>query len=139
MLSSWIGGVEAAVRRAGLAWTAPGLSLADLQVDFPVAEPALAAIFANLLRNAQAAVAGQTDPRVVVRLDRDRDVTGRPLVSLSVGDSAAATLTLDAIEGRESGRGLAIVRDAVRHWRGHLVVRPEAPPVAKAIGAVFPT
>ncbi|MFL5303696.1 MAG: hypothetical protein ACJ8F1_00715 [Polyangia bacterium] len=139
VLSSWIGGVEAAVRRAGLAWTAPGLSLADLQVDFPVAEPALAAIFANLLRNAQAAVAGQTDPRVVVKLDRARDVTGRPLVSLSVGDSAAATLTLEAIEGRESGRGLAIVRDAVRHWRGHLVVRPEAPPVAKAIGAVFPT
>ncbi len=139
VLSSWIGGVEAAVRRAGLAWTAPGLSLADLQVDFPVAEPALAAIFANLLRNAQAAVAGQTDPRVIVRLDRDRDVTGRPLVSLSVGDSAAATLTLDAIEGRESGRGLAIVRDAVRHWRGHLVVRPEAPPIAKAVGAVFPT
>jgi len=139
VLSSWIGGVEAAVRQAGLAWTAPGLSLPDLQVDFPVAEPALAAIFANLLRNAQAAVAGQPDPRVVVRLDRDRDVTGRPLVSLSVGDSAAATPTLDAIEGRESGRGLAIVRDAVRQWRGHLVVRPEAAPVAKAIGAVFPT
>ncbi len=139
VLSSWIGGVEAAVRRAGLAWTAPGLSLANLELDFPVAEPALAAIFANLLRNAQAAVAGQADPRVVVRLDRERDVTGRPLVSLSVGDSAAATLTLDAIEGRESGRGLAIVRDAVRQWRGHLVVRREAAPVTKAIGAVFPT
>ncbi len=53
MLSSWIGGVEAAVRQAGLAWTAPGLSLANLQLDFPVAEPALAAIFANLLRNAR--------------------------------------------------------------------------------------
>jgi tetratricopeptide (TPR) repeat protein len=139
VLSSWIAAVEAAIRRAGLAWTAPGLSLADLQLDFPVAEPTLAAIFANLLRNAQAAVAGQPDPRVVVRLERERDVTGRPLVSLSVGDSAAATLTLDAIEGRESGRGLAIVRDAVRQWRGHLVVRPEAPPVTKAIGAVFPT
>jgi C4-dicarboxylate-specific signal transduction histidine kinase len=139
VLSSWIAGVEAATRRAGVAWTAPGLSLADLQLDFPVSEDALAAIFANLLRNAQAAVAGQPEPRVLVRLDRERDVTGRPLVSLSVGDSAPATLTLETIEARESGRGLAIVRDAVREWRGHLVVRPEAAPVTKTIGACFPT
>ncbi|HXU61690.1 MAG TPA: ATP-binding protein, partial [Polyangia bacterium] len=139
VLSSWIGGVEAATRRAGVAWTAPGLSLADLQLDFPVAEEALAAIFANLLRNAEAAVAQQPDGRVVVRLDRERDVTGRPLVSLFVGDSAPAAPTLDAIEARESGRGLAIVRDAVREWRGHLVVRPEPGPVTKLIGACFPS
>jgi signal transduction histidine kinase len=139
VLSSWIAGVEAATRRAGVTWTAPGLSLADLQLDFPVAEEALAAIFANLLRNAEAAVAQQPDGRVVVRLDRERDVTGRPLVSLFVGDSAPAAPTLDAIEARESGRGLAIVRDAVREWRGHLVVRPEPGPVTKSIGACFPS
>jgi tetratricopeptide (TPR) repeat protein len=139
VLSSWIAGVEAATRRAGLAWTPPGLSLADLQLDFPVGEEALAAIFANLLRNAQAAVADQPEPRVVVRLDREQDVTGRPLVTLFVGDSAVRVPTLDAIEARESGRGLAIVRDAVRLWRGHLVVRTESAPLSKLIGACFPS
>jgi tetratricopeptide (TPR) repeat protein len=139
VLSSWIAGVEAATRRAGLAWTPPGLSLADLQLDFPVGEEALAAIFANLLRNAEAAVAEHPEPRVVVRLDREQDVTGRPLVTLFVGDSAASAPTLEAIEARESGRGLAIVRDAVRQWRGHLVVRTEAAPLAKLIGASFPS
>jgi len=139
VLSSWISGVEAATRRAGLAWTPPGLSLADLQLDFPVGEAALAAIFANLLRNAEAAVADQPESRVVVRLDREQDVTGRPLVTLFVGDSAARAPTLEAIEARESGRGLAIVRDAVRQWRGHLVVRAEPAPLAKLIGASFPS
>jgi len=66
-------------------------------------------------------------------------VTGRPLVTLFVGDSAASTPTLEAIEARESGRGLAIVRDAVRQWRGHLVVRAEPAPLAKLIGASFPS
>ena len=73
-----------------------------------------------------------------MRVERERDVTGRQVVSLLVGDSAAATLTLEAIEGRESGRGLAIVRDLVRQWRGHLVIRAEAPPFTKVVGACFP-
>jgi len=59
-------------------------------------------------------------------------------VSLLVGDSAAAALTLEAVEARESGRGLAIVRDLVRKWRGHLVIRDEAPPFTKVVGACFP-
>ena len=92
----------------------------------------------NLLRNAQAAVAGQEDGRVIVRIDRARDVTGRQEVSLALGDSAPAPLTLEIIEARESGRGLAIVRDLVREWRGHLVVRPEAVPFTKVVGACFP-
>jgi len=92
----------------------------------------------NLLRNAQAAVAGQDDGRVLVRIDRSRDVTGRQEVSLALGDSAPAPLTLDAIEGRESGRGLAIVRDLVREWRGHMVVRPEPGPFTHIVGASFP-
>jgi hypothetical protein len=30
------------------------------------------------------------------------------------------------------------VRDLVRAWRGHLVVRPEAAPLSKLVGASFP-
>jgi hypothetical protein len=137
-LSGWIAAVQASSRQEGSGWAAPALSLADLAIDFPVAPDALAAIFANLLRNAQAAVAGQPDPRVLVRVDRDRDVTGRQAVTLLIGDSAVAPLSLDAIEARETGRGLAIVRDLVRQWRGHLVVRSEAAPFSKLVGACFP-
>ncbi len=138
VLSRWIAAVEASTRQAGRLWTAPGLSLADLDVDFPVEEDALSAIFANLLRNAEVAVAGQVDARVVVRVDRERDLTGRQSVTLFVGDAAAAPLSLEAIETRESGRGLAIVRDLVRQWRGQLVVRPEPAPLTKLVGACFP-
>jgi signal transduction histidine kinase len=137
-LAAWIASVEASARQAGGGWTAPALALADLAVDFPIEHDALAAIFTNLLRNAQAAVAGQSDARVIVRVDRSRDVTGRQEVSLALGDSANAPLTLEAIEARESGRGLAIVRDLVRQWRGHMVVRPEPGPFSKAVGASFP-
>jgi tetratricopeptide (TPR) repeat protein len=137
-LSGWIGAAEASARRDGAAWTATALALTGLDVDFPVENDALEAIFANLLRNAQAAVAGQPDGRVIVRVDRERDVTGRQSVSLCVGDSAAAPLTLETIETRESGRGLAIVRDLVRAWRGQMVVRPEPAPFSKAVGASFP-
>jgi tetratricopeptide (TPR) repeat protein len=137
-LSAWIAAVEASAERAGGRWTAPALSLADLAVDFPVEEHALAAIFANLLRNAQAAVAGNPEARVLVRVDRERDVTGRQAVTLLIGDSAAATLSEEAIEARESGRGLAIVRDLVREWRGHVVVRAEGAPFSKVVGACFP-
>jgi len=138
MLSRWIAAVEASIRQADRPWTAPGLALADLDVDFPAEEDALSAIFSNLLRNAQAAVAGQVDARVIVRVDRERDVTGRQSVTLFVGDAAPAPLSLEAIEARESGRGLAIVRDLVRQWRGHLVVRPETAPLTKLVGACFP-
>jgi len=137
-LSAWIASVEASARQAGGGWTAPALSLADLAVEFPIEHDALAAIFMNLLRNAQAAVAGQEAGRVIVRVDRARDVTGRQEVSLALGDSAAAPLTLESIEARESGRGLAIVRDLVREWRGHLVVRPDDVPFTKVVGACFP-
>jgi signal transduction histidine kinase len=57
---------------------------------------------------------------------------------LLVGDSAESDLTIEAIESRESGRGLAIVRDLTREWHGHLVVRPESAPLRKAVGACFP-
>jgi tetratricopeptide (TPR) repeat protein len=137
-LSRWVAAVEAERRQRGHGWAAVGLSLAELDLDFPVELDALAAVFSNLLRNAQAAVDGTTEARVVIRADRERDVTGRQWVTLLVGDSAPAALTLESIELRESGRGLAIVRDVVRAWRGHLVVRPEAAPLAKLVGASFP-
>ncbi|HZL16609.1 MAG TPA: ATP-binding protein, partial [Polyangia bacterium] len=137
-LSVWIASVEASVRQAGRPWTAPGLALADLDLDFPVEEDALSAIFANLLRNAQDAVAGKPEPRVLVGVDRERDFTGRQSVRLFVGDAAPEPLSLETIEARESGRGLAIVRDLVRQWRGNLVVRPESAPLTKLVGASFP-
>ena len=137
-LSRWIAAVEAERRQGGHGWAAPGLSLADLDLDFPVELDALSAVFSNLLRNAQAAVDGAPEARVVIRADRERDVTGRQWVTLLVGDSAPAPLTLESIEVRESGRGLAIVRDLVRAWRGHLVVRPESAPLVKLVGASFP-
>ena len=46
---------------------------------------ALSVIFANLLRNAQAAAAGGS---VIVRLGEERDAAGRNLTVLLVGDSA---------------------------------------------------
>ncbi|HVZ75517.1 MAG TPA: tetratricopeptide repeat protein [Polyangia bacterium] len=137
-LSDWIAAVEATVRADGERWVAPALALGDLDVELPVESAALHAIFANLLRNAQAAVASDDGGRVIVRVTRARDVTGRQLVSLDIGDSASAALTLEAIEARESGRGLAIVRDLVRQWRGHLVVHPEPAPFTKVVGACFP-
>ena len=137
-LSRWIAAVEAERRQTGHGWAAPGLSLADLDLDFPVEVDALSAVFSNLLRNAQAAVDGTPEARVVIRADRERDVTGRQWVTLLVGDSAPAALTLESIEAREGGRGLAIVRDLVRAWRGHLVVRPEPAPLCKLVGASFP-
>jgi Flp pilus assembly protein TadD len=137
-LADWIAALAAAARGEGARWIAPALLLGELDVDFPVARAALHAIFANLLRNAQAVAGASDDAHVIVRVARERDVTGRQVVSLLVGDSAAAALTLEAIEGRESGRGLAIVRDLVRQWRGHLVIRAEAPPFTKVVGACFP-
>ena len=68
----------------------------------------------------------------VIRADRERDVTGRQWVTLLVGDSARAALTLESIEARESGRGLAIVRDLVRAWRGHLRRAPRVGAAARS-------
>ena len=135
-LEGWIRGVEAEVKRGGSGWTSPSILVQGMEVEFPVDRDALATIFANLLRNAQAAAAPQG--RVLVRLGEERDAAGRRMRVLLVGDSAETDLTLEAIESRESGRGLAIARDLTREWRGHLVVRPESAPLRKAVGACFP-
>jgi signal transduction histidine kinase len=136
-LSDWIHGVEAEVRRGGAGWTAPSVLLQGMEVEFPVEREALATIFANLLRNAQAAAA--PGGRVLVRLGEERDAAGRSVHVLLVGDSAPGDITIEDIESRESGRGLAIVRDLTREWAGHVVVRSEEPPLRKAVGACFPS
>ena len=135
-VASWIHAVEAEVREGGSSWTSPSILLQGMEVEFPVERGALSAIFANLLRNAQAAAG--PEGRVIVRLSRERDAAGRDLHLLLVGDSAEGSLSLEAIESRESGRGLAIVRDLTREWHGHLVVRSEEAPWRKAVGACFP-
>ena len=135
-ISSWIRDVEVELRRTGGKWSSPALQLPGMEVEFPVERSALATIFVNLLRNAQAA-AQQDGDRVLVRLGEERDAAGRRLVTLSVGDSSTHELTLEAIDTRESGRGLAIVRDLTREWHGHLVVRPESGPWRKSVGACF--
>ena len=134
-LSGWIRDVEAEVRRGGAPWKDPSILLQGMAVEFPVERSALSLIFANLLRNAQAAAAGG---EVIVRLGEERDAAGRNLAVLLVGDSSANLVSLAAIEQRESGRGLALVRDLTREWQGHLVVRAEEPPWKKAVGACFP-
>jgi tetratricopeptide (TPR) repeat protein len=133
-VSGWIRDVEAEVRRGGAPWRAPSILL-QKEVEFPVERGALQAIFANLLRNAQAATTGG---EVIVRLGEERDAAGRNLTVLLVGDSAQGGVSLESIERRESGRGLALVRDLTREWQGHLVVRAEEPPWKKAVGACFP-
>jgi len=135
-LEGWIRGVEAEVRRDGAGWSAPSILVQGMEVEFPVERETLATIFANLLHNAQAAAA--PDGRVLVRLGEECDAAGRRVHVLLVGDSADSDLTLEAIESRESGRGLAIVRDLTREWHGHVVVRGEQAPLRKAIGACFP-
>jgi signal transduction histidine kinase len=134
-VGGWIRDVEVEMRRGGSSWSAPSILLQGMEVEFPVERGALSTIFANLLRNAQAAAGGG---EVIVRLGQERDAAGRNLTVLLVGDSSAHAISLDAIEQRESGRGLALVRDLTREWHGHLVVRAEEPPWTKAVGACFP-
>jgi Flp pilus assembly protein TadD len=134
-VAGWIRDVEVEMRRGGSPWRDPSILLQGMEVEFPVERSALSTIFVNLLRNAQAAAAGG---EVIVRLGAERDAAGRSLTVLLVGDSAENTVSLESIEQRESGRGLALVRDLTREWQGHIVVRAEEPPWKKAVGACFP-
>ncbi len=134
-LSGWIRDVEVEMRRGGAPWKDPSILLQGRSVEFAVERSALSLIFANLLRNAQAAAAGG---EVIVRLGEERDAAGRNLTVLLVGDSSVSTVSLASIEERQSGRGLALVRDLTREWQGHLVIRAEEPPWKKAVGACFP-
>jgi hypothetical protein len=116
----------------------PGLHLSATDVDLPITPAALETIVANLVRNAVQAARAAADPRVLLRVEETQDAAGRRLVTFLVADSAPTTVALDEIERRDGGRGLGIVRDLVRRWGGHLVVRREPAPFYKAIGAAFP-
>jgi hypothetical protein len=133
-VSRWIRAVEAELG----APLGVGLALRDIDACVAVEEDALFTVVANLLRNAAAAVAGAPEPRLLIRIEREADVTGRQLVTVLVADSAPRVPTLAEIEERDGQRGLGLVRDLTRRWGGHLVVRREAPPLVKAIGACFP-
>ena len=140
LVSGWIRALEAEHRSRALPWASVSLELQGLDLDFPVAVGPLQAVLTNLLRNAQAAAAqGQAPtPRVLVRVAEERDAAGRRVLRLDVGDSSPEALSLEQIESRESGRGLSLVRDAVRDWQGHLALRAERPPFHKSVSASFP-
>ncbi len=138
-VASWLRPVADRAGRTGRpAAVTPGLHLAALDVDLPVTPAALETIVANLVRNAVVAAGGAADPRVLLRVEETQDAAGRRLVTFLVADSAPTSVALDDIERRDGDRGLGIVRDLVRRWGGHLVVRRESPPFYKAIGAAFP-
>ena len=145
-MASWLRAVAEGPEGAGLVETpavptiTPGLHLPALDLEVPLPREALHTILGNLVRNAMGAL-GQSagsDPRVMLRVEQQRDVTGRRLVAFLVADSAATPVSLDQIEQRDGQRGLGIVRDLVRRWGGHLVVQDEPAPFVKSIGAAFP-
>ncbi len=117
-VAGWIRDVEAEMRRGGSAWTAPSILLQGMGVDFAVERGALSTIFANLLRNAQAAAAGG---EVIVRLGEERDAAGRNLTVLLVGR---------LVRPRRLARGHRAARERARALAG---ARPD-PRVAGARG-----
>jgi hypothetical protein len=133
-LTRWIRAVAA----EGPLAADPGLTLRQMDLVVGVDEDALYIIFSNLLRNAAEAVAQRPDPRLLVRVEQETDVTGRQLVTLLVADSAPHAPLLADIEARDGQRGLGLVRDLTRKWGGHLAIRNEAAPLVKAIGVSFP-
>ena len=135
-LLRFVDAVEAELGVSG--WPRPAVLVETATVAVPVPEATLGTLVTNLLRNAAAAVAGRQDARLQLHLESGRDITGRRLVSLLVADSSPVILSLTDIEARDGQRGLGIVRDSVRRWGGHLVVRSEPAPLCKSIGVVFP-
>ncbi len=129
-------------RAAGQPWVPPALFVAGEAPTFPLPAGDLNRIFANLLRNAEHAVAGATADGavIVVSVNQGRDALAGRYVELAVADSAPRPLTLEMIEARESGRGLALVRELTRQWRGHVFVQTTALPdgATKSVGVRFP-
>jgi len=118
------------------AFPPPAIHVDDLALMVPVPLGTLSTIATNLLRNAAQAVGA--DGKLQVRVESQRDLTGRRLVSVLVTDSAAAPLSVEDIEARDGQRGLGIARDSARLWGGRVVVRAEAEPFRKSVGVVFP-
>jgi signal transduction histidine kinase len=136
-LQRWIVVVEQEWERQKADFVAPALNMSDVVLRFPLERQALFQIFVNLLRNAQAAVGSLVEPRVVVVLGKETDFTGREQVTLQVGDNSPAELSLEAIESRETGRGLAVLRDLTRHYQGQVVIHAAEAPYCKYVGVRF--
>ena len=71
--------------------------------------------------------------KVIVRLVREADFAGMTWVKLQIGDNAEAELSDTDLENRAADRGLGIVRDTARDWRGRVVIQRENPPYRKTI------
>jgi signal transduction histidine kinase len=136
-IQAWIAALQAEFAGKKQAWTVPALQMSDLSLALPVDGAAVFQIFANLLRNAQAAVHGCEDPKLLVRVVRQTDPTGQAWVKLQIGDNAMGELSSEDIESQVPGRGLGIVRDTARDWNGHVVIAPESEPYRKTVGVEF--
>ncbi len=136
-MDAWLRAQAAAETESRRPWVAPALSLSSTDVTVPVDAQALQSILSNLVRNAQAAVAGLDDPRVLVRVDAVRNVTGQATVSLLVGDVAGSILLPKVFEDRPHDRGLGIVRDLAAAWQGRVIIEKAEPPFTKMVGVAF--
>ena len=97
-IAGWIRSAEAECRVRGASWVSPVLVLSELELEFPVEREALSAIFANLIRNAQAVVATDDERSLIVRIGDERDAMGRRVLLLLVGDSSRKELTMEMID-----------------------------------------
>jgi tetratricopeptide (TPR) repeat protein len=136
-IQRWIASLQAELTGRGQPWTVPALQMSDLTLPFPVDEGALFQVFANLLRNAQAAVKATAKPKILVRLLREADFAGRTWVKLQIGDNAEAELSDADLENRAPDRGLGIVRDTSRDWHGRIVIQRESSPYHKTLSVEF--
>lgn len=139
VVSDWLRALAAEQRQGGADWVVPAIAIAEGEVVCPVEGQALLSIFSNLVSNAEQAVASASDQQILIRLQQERDAAGRSVVALWVADSSPQELTLALVEAQPAERGLGIVREQVRRWRGQLQVRSEAGPWRKSIGVMFAT
>lgn len=108
---------------------------------FPLPHDALYTAVSNLLRNAFAAsraIPGAPPGSIVVRAARERDDLGRTLLTISIGDTVKDPLTMAMIDARPADRGLGIVNEVVKRWRGQLELRSEISPWIKSVALCFP-
>ena len=137
VVSGWLRALSAEQRQRGVDWVVPAIAIAEGEVVCPVEAQVLLSIFANLVSNAEQAVAAAVDKQILIRLQQERDAAGRSVAALWVADSSPQELTLALVEAQPADLGLGIVREHVRRWRGQLMVRAEAGPWHKAIGVTF--
>ncbi len=136
-IQRWIAALEVEFAGNRQNWIVPALQMSDLSLWFPVDKATLFQLFANLLRNAEAAVGSVASPKVRVSLVSTIDFTGKPLVRFQIADNGPGELKEESIEAQDPGRGLGIVRDTVRDWAGHWVIAQENEPYRKSIGLEF--